>query len=159
MAYGLASTKGVTHRSQKDREQLEVQQARTAGSSEGFASGALKGAAQGASLGMAAGPLGAVAGTLLGGLAGAAYGGYSGGQQAAEAKKAEQESKRRSDILARQTSTAQQQEARMARTSGASRVKAPPTSPSGGEAALMAMPAASGKGTAYDAWRSTVYGG
>ena len=39
MAYGLASTKGVTHRSQKDREQLEVQQARTAGSSEGFASG------------------------------------------------------------------------------------------------------------------------
>ena len=105
---------------------------------------------------------GALAGsTMLGaGVTGAGIGGAAGKKEAIEAEKQAQAEKRRSDILARQTKTAMQQEAKAASGAKASSVKAPPMAPvSGMDAAMQAMPATTGKGTAYDAWRSTVYGG
>ena len=77
---------------------------------------------------------------------------------AEDAKRAELNSKRRTDILTRQEVTAGQQQARMDQTS---KVKTPRmTAPSATDTVSIAqMPTASGKGTAYDTWRSTVYGG
>ncbi len=146
------------------REQFEAaQEGYSEGSKSGALSGASKGASVGATFGTAFGPIGTaigfVGGGIVGAAIGAAYGGSKGMGEAAEAKKQEQDTKRRSDILARQTQTAMQQEARAASSRGASRVKAPPSAPSGPDAAMSAMPSMSGKGTAYDTWRSTVYGG
>ena len=146
------------------REQFEAaQEGYQEGSKSGALSGASKGASVGATVGTAFGPIGTAIGFVGGGIVGAAigagFGGSKGMGEAAEAKKQEQDTKRRSDILARQTKTAMQQEARAASGMKASQVKAPPSAPSGPDAAMAAMPSTSGRGTAYDAWRSTVYGG
>jgi hypothetical protein len=137
---------------------------RAEGSMAGMQSGALQGAQYGATAGMLFGPIGAgiglVGGAIIGAGIGAATGGAKGEKEAVAAEKQAQTDKRRSDILARQTKTAMQQEAKAASGAKASSAKAPPMAPvSGMDAAMQAMPATTGKGTAYDAWRSTVYGG
>lgn len=167
MAYGLASTTGARPRSIREREARAVRTAGGEGASSGASSGALQGAAQGAGLGATIGTavlpgvgtaIGMVGGALVGAVAGAFYGGNVGEKEAEDAKRAELNSKRRTDILTRQEVTAGQQQARMDQTS---KVKTPRmTAPSATDTVSIAqMPSASGKGTAYDAWRTTVYGG
>jgi phage tail tape-measure protein len=157
MAFGLTSTGGYTARSARSREAQEVSKAGGEGASSGSVSGAFQGATQGATLGMALGPLGMVGGAIAGAALGGLVGGKLGKDEAQDAKRAELNSKRRTDILTRQESTTRQQQARMGQTS---KVKTPRmTAPSATDASLVEMPSASGKGTAYDAWRTTVYGG
>jgi hypothetical protein len=102
--------------------------------------------------------VGLVGGAIVGTIAGALYGSETGRDEGAAAKRAELNSKRRTDILTRQEVTAGQQQARMDQTS---KVNTPRmTAPSATDTVSIAqMPTASGKGTAYDSWRSTVYGG
>lgn len=157
MAFGLTSTSGYTARSTRSREAQEVAKAGGEGASSGTASGALQGAMQGASLGIALGPLGAVGGAIAGAAIGGLAGGALGQREAEKAKREELNSKRRTEILTRQESTTRQQQARMGQTSKAKALRQ--TAPSATDASLIEMPAASGKGTAYDAWRTTVYGG
>jgi hypothetical protein len=98
-----------------------------------------------------------VGGALVGGAIGAFAGSSIGENEGEDAKRAELNSKRRTDILTRQEGTTLQQQARMGQTS---KVKTPRmTAPSATDASMNEMPTASGKGTAYDTWRSTVYGG
>lgn len=171
MEYGYSYGSGATGRRTSNAQQVAQseqfkagQEGRAEGSMAGMKSGVLQGAQYGAMAGSMFGPIGAgiglVGGAIVGGAIGAATGGASGKKEAIEAEKKAQDEKRRSDILARQTKTAMQQEARAASGAKASSVKAPPMAPvSGMDAAMQAMPATTGKGTAYDAWRSTVYGG
>ena len=157
MAFGLTSTGGYTARSARSREAQEVSKAGGEGASSGSVSGAFQGATQGAALGMALGPLGMVGGAIAGAALGGLVGGKLGKDEAQDAKRAELNSKRRTDILTRQEGTTRQQQARMGQTS---KVKTPRmTAPSATDASMNEMPTASGKGTAYDTWRSTVYGG
>jgi hypothetical protein len=167
MAYGLVSTSGARPvRSIREREARAIQTAGSEGASAGMASGALQGAAQGAGLGATIGTaflpgvgtaIGLVGGALVGAVAGSIYGVETGENEGEDAKRAELNSKRRTDILTRQDATTLQQQARMGQTS---KVKTPRmTAPSATDASMNEMPTASGKGTAYDTWRSTVYGG
>lgn len=166
MAYGLVSTSEARPRSAREREARAVRTAGGEGASSGASSGALQGAAQGAGLGATIGTavlpgvgtaIGMVGGALVGGAIGAFAGSSIGENEAADAKRAELNSKRRTDILTRQEGTTRQQQARMGQTS---KVKTPRmTAPSATDASMNEMPSASGKGTAYDTWRSTVYGG
>lgn len=157
MAFGLTSTAGSTARSAQAREEKAVRTAGGEGASSGSVSGALQGAVQGAALGSALGPLGIVGGAIVGAVAGGYVGGKTGQEQAEQAKRDELNAKRRTDILTRQESTTRQQQARMGQTSKVKTSR--PTAPSTTDVALVEMPTASGKGTAYDAWRTTVYGG
>lgn len=178
MAYGMTSTTGYSSRgSQADQQRAEQRAAGSegysAGSRSGAATGALMGAQYGATTGAAIGSLvtpvigtaiggaiGLVGGAIVGAFGGSMVGGNRGEKEAVAAEKQAQADKRRSDILARQTRTAMQQEAKAASGPRASTVKAPPMGAvSGADAAMQAMPSTSGKGTAYDTWRSTVYGG
>ena len=166
MAYGLVSTTGARPRSIREREESAIQKSGTEGASSGTSSGALQGAAQGAGLGATIGTavlpglgtaIGMVGGALVGGAIGAFAGSSIGENEGEDAKRAELNSKRRTDILTRQEGTTLQQQARMGQTS---KVKTPRmTAPSATDASMNEMPTASGKGTAYDTWRSTVYGG
>lgn len=166
MSYGLTASPKQARGSTAQRESSEVAQAGAAGYSEGAGKGALAGASQGAGYGAAIGTavlpgvgtaIGFVGGALVGAVIGATAGGVSGQSEAAKAKIEEQNAKRRTAILTRQENTTRQQEARAAQTST---VKTPkPTAPVMTDTAVSAMPAASGKGTAYDAWHTTVYGG
>lgn len=157
MAFGLTNTSGYTARSSRSRDAQAVSKAGGEGASSGTASGALQGAAQGAALGMALGPLGIVGGAIAGAAVGGLVGGELGKSEAEKAKREEINSQRRTDILTRQESTTRQQQARMGQTSKAKTLRM--TAPSATDASLVEMPTASGKGTAYDAWRTTVYGG
>lgn len=157
MAFGLTSTGGYTARSARAREEQAVAKAGGEGASSGSASGALQGATQGAALGMALGPLGMVGGAIAGAAIGGLAGGSIGKSEAEKAKREELNSKRRTEILTRQEGTTRQQQARMGQTSKVKALRQ--TAPSATDASLVEMPSASGKGTAYDAWRTTVYGG
>lgn len=178
MAYGMTSTAGYSSKgSQADQQRAEQRSAASEGYAEGSRSGAAQGAVMGAQYGSTAGAaigslitpvigtaiggaIGLVGGAIVGAVGGSMAGGSRGEKEAVAAEKQAQADKRRSDILARQTRTALQQEAKAASGAKASSVKAPPMAPvSGADAAMQAMPATTGKGTAYDAWRSTVYGG
>lgn len=160
MAYGMTSASGYKGSTQATQREAELDKATIEAGNKGAASGAMQGLVTGATLGSSLGPLGTVAGAITGAAIGMAAGGDIAGAQGREAKKQELDAKRRSDILARQTRTAMQQEARAASGPRASTVKAPTMGAvSGVDAAMQAMPATTGKGTAYDAWRSTVYGG
>jgi len=160
MAYGLTSASGYKGKTQATQRESEIAKAGAEAGNKGMASGAMQGAMTGATLGASFGPLGMVGGAIVGAATGALGGGAMASAESREAKKQELDAKRRSDVLARQTNTAMQQEARAASKGKASSVKAPPMAPvSGMDAAMQAMPATTGKGTAYDAWRSTVYGG
>lgn len=160
MAYGMTSASGYKGSTQATQREAEIDKAGAEAGNKGMASGAMQGAMTGATLGAGFGPLGMVGGAIIGATAGAFGGGAMASAEGREAKKQELDTKRRSDILARQTRTAMQQEARAASGPRASTAKAPTMGAvSGVDAAMQAMPATTGKGTAYDAWRSTVYGG
>ena len=167
MSYGLQEAPKQTKGSIAARESLEIRTASSEGFSEGSKKGALSGAAMGAGYGATIGTailpgvgtaIGMVGGALMGAILGATAGGVPGQDAAVKEKREEINSKRRTDILTRQEDTAGQQQARMDQTS---KVKTPRmTAPTATDAVSIAqMPTASGKGTAYDTWRSTVYGG
>lgn len=169
MAYGMTSANTYKGKTQAEQREVALDKGMMEGASAAGSKAALSGAGQGAGLGATIGTavlpglgtaIGALSGAFIGGVAGYLGGSTAGAQQGRQQAKADLDAKRRSDILARQTKTAMQQEAKAASGAKASTVKAPPMAPvSGMDAAMQAMPATTGKGTAYDAWRSTVYGG
>lgn len=169
MAYGMTSANTYEGETQAEQREVALDKGMMAGASSMGGKAALSGAGQGAGIGATIGTavlpglgtaIGALSGAFIGGVAGYLGGSTAGAKQGRQQAMADLDAKRRSDILARQTKTAMQQEAKANSGPGASTVKAPSMGAvSGVNAAMQAMPSTSGKGTAYDSWRSTVYGG